>query len=188
MSAIGSAHPMSEYSTGRIALLVTLGTESVFFVTLLVAYAALRAGVEWDVPHTLPRLALPLANSVVLLLSAVAAWWSGRAIARNKQRALRRGLVVALLLGLLFVAGQAYEFSHAGLQIDDQAFGGVFFTLLGCHAAHVLAGIVFLGLNLGRATMGDFTAGDHEAVELGNLFWFYLTAVWAVLFAALYLL
>ena len=31
---------MSRFSTGKIALLVALGTESVFFITLLVAYAA----------------------------------------------------------------------------------------------------------------------------------------------------
>lgn len=188
MSTMTSTHPMSRISTGKIALLVTLGTESVFFITLLVAYAALRDQVSWNVPHTLARLTIPLVNSSVLLISALTAWWSGNAIRRDRQTALRGGLIVTLLLGLAFVAMQIYEFKHAGLSIDDQAFGGVFFTLLGFHAVHVLAGVVFLALNLTRATLGDFSAERYEAVELGNWFWYYVSVVWAVLFVALYLI
>jgi len=96
-------------------------------------------------------------------------------------------LLFTVILGLVFVAGQMYEFSHAGLSIDDQAFGGVFFTLLGFHAVHVLAGVVFLTLILMRAILGDFSAERYEAVELSVWFWYYVTAVWAVLFTALYL-
>ena len=187
MSALTSSHPMSRISTGKIALLMALGTESVFFVTLMVAYVALRNQVGWNVPHTLARLAIPLANSGVLLVSTLTSWWSGNAIRQNRLPALRGGLLVTLLLGLVFIAGQIYEFGHAGLRVDDQAFGGVFFTLLGFHAMHVLAGVVFLALNFIRANLGDFSAERYEAVELGNWFWYYVTAVWVVLFVALYL-
>jgi heme/copper-type cytochrome/quinol oxidase subunit 3 len=188
VSTLTPSHPTTGISTGGVALLVTLGSESVFFITLLVAYAALRDQVSWNVPHTLTRLAFPLVNSVILLASALTAWWANNAIRMDRPSALRGGLFVALLLGLLFVSGQIYEFNHAGLHIDDQSFGGVFFTLIGFHAAHVLAGVVFLALNLIRANLGDFSAGRHEAVELGNWFWYYVTAVWGVLFAALYLI
>jgi len=188
MSTMTSTHPMSKISTGKIAMLITLGTESVFFITLLVAYAALRDQVSWDVPHTLSRLAIPMINSCILLASALVAWWTNRVIVRDNRPALRNGLLVTLLLGLVFVAGQIYEFNNAGLSIDDQAFGGVFFTLLGFHAVHVLAGVVFLGLNLMRTILGDFSAERYEAVELGVWFWYYVTAVWGVLFVALYLI
>ncbi len=188
MSSMTSTHPMSKTSTGRIALLVTLGTETVFFITLLVAYAALRDEVSWNVQHTLTRLTVPLINTFVLLVSAITARLSTNAIRQDKQTALRNGLLVTVILGLIFVAGQIYEFSHAGLQINDQSFGGVFFTLMGFHAVHVLAGVVFLALNYVRASLGDFSAGEHETVELGALFWYYVTVVWFVLFAALYLI
>jgi cytochrome c oxidase subunit 3 len=174
--------------TGRIALLVTLGTESVLFATVLVAYAALRSQVNWQIPHTLTRLTVPLANNAILLASALMVWWSTRAIRRGNQKALRTGLLISLLLGLCFVAGQVFEFNHAGLRIDDQSFGGVFFTLIGFHAVHVLAGVFFLFINLLRATLGDFSARSYSAVELGSWFWYYVTAVWAVLFVTLYLI
>ena len=92
------------------------------------------------------------------------------------------------MLGLVFVTVQIYEFSSAGMHINDQAFGGVFFTLMGFHGLHVLAGVVFLIINLARTRLGDFSPTRYTAVELGTLFWYYVTFVWIVLFAALYLL
>jgi cytochrome c oxidase subunit 3 len=187
MSALASTPSNSRVSTGKVTLLIVLAIESVFFLTVLVAYAALRGQVSWNVPHTIARLTIPLINSAILLLSALVARWSGNAIRHDRQAALQRGLLVTLLLGMVFVTGQIYEFRHAGLRIDDPAFGGVFFTLLGFHAVHVLAGVVFLALNLIRAQLGDFSAARLEPVELGNWFWYYVTAVWAVLFVAIYL-
>jgi len=180
--------PMSRISAGKIALLITLGAESVFFATLLSGYAALRTTVGWNIPHTLDRLAIPLMNSGILALSAVAAFMSAAAIKKGNRTGLRIGLLMAVLLGLIFVAGQVYEFRHAGFQIDDEAFGGVFFTLLGFHAVHVLAGGIFLTINLVRANLGDFNQNRHEAVDIGAWFWYYVTAVWAVIFVALYLI
>jgi cytochrome c oxidase subunit 3 len=187
-AATASAHPMSKTSTGKLALFITLGTESVFFITLLVAYAALRDDVSWNVPHTLTRLTIPLLNTAVLLVSTLIARQSLLAIRRDNQMALKGISLLTVLLGLVFVAGQIYEFSHAGLRINDPSFGGVFFTLMGFHALHVLGGVVFLGLNYMRASLGDFSAEKHEAVELGVLFWYYVAAVWLVLFVALYLI
>jgi len=187
MSSMTTSHPMSKTSTGKLALFITLGTESVFFVTLLVAYIALRDSVSWNVPHTLSRLTIPLVNTAVLFISTIVAHAALTAIRRDNQTALRNNLLITLLLGLLFVAGQIYEFSHAGLQISDPSFGGVFFTLMGFHALHVLGGVVFLGLNYLRASLGDFSGNRYEAVELGSWFWYYVAAVWLVLFVALYL-
>lgn len=187
MSSMTTARPMSKTSTGRLALFVTLGTETVFFLTLLVAYVALRGEVNWDVPHTLTRLSIPFANTTILFASTIVAYLSHTAIRRDNQVTLRNNLLITVSLGLIFVGGQIYEFSHAGLHIDDPSFGGVFFTLMGFHAVHVLAGVVFLALNYMRASMGDFSAERHEVVELGVWFWYYVAAVWLVLFVALYL-
>jgi cytochrome c oxidase subunit III len=175
-------------STGKVALLVVLGSESVFFLTLLTAYVALRGQVAWDLPRTLARLALPIGNTVVLLASVVAARRT-ELVARSGIRiGLARTQLVTLLLGVVFMAGQIYEFSHAGMRIDDQAFGGVFFALMSFHGLHVLAGMVMLSMGIVRARLSDFSASDAGAIEIGSLFWYYVAAVWLVLFAALYLL
>ncbi len=102
MSTDVRPQPMSRVSTGRLALLVTLGTESVFFATLLVAYAALRGQVNWDIPHSLSRLAIPLVNTGILLISAVTVWWSSRAIRRGQTAALRKWTAGIGAVGIMF--------------------------------------------------------------------------------------
>jgi cytochrome c oxidase subunit 3 len=188
MSALSQTHPMSRLGTGKVALYIILASESVFFTTLLVAYAALRDQNNWPMDHSLGRLTFPLLNTAILLLSVFPAWRAIVSVRDGKQSSLPIWLVVTLILGLVFVIGQVYEFGHQGLRINDQAFGGVFFTLMGFHALHVLAGVVFLVINLVRARLGDFSSNEYSLVELGSWFWYYVTAVWLVLFAALYLL
>jgi len=188
VSDLSHTYSNNKPNTGKVALVVILLSESVFFATLLVAYAALRDQNNWPMVHTIQRLTIPIVNTIILLLSLTPA---SRAITNarsGQQSALLGSMALTLLMGLLFVAGQVYEFSHQGLQIDDQIFGGVFFTLMGFHALHVIAGMVFLAINFIRARLGDFSSTRYNVIELSTWFWYYVTAVWIVLFAALYLL
>jgi len=188
MSTLVNAHPMSKLSNGKVALFIILISESVFFATLLVAYAALRDQTNWLIDHSLARLTIPSINTVILLLSVIPAWSAVVSVHNRKHSVLLISIIATLILGLVFVSGQIYEFSLAGFHINDQAFGGVFFTLMGFHALHVLAGVVFLIINLVRTHLGDFSSSEYNSIELGSWFWYYVTAVWLVLFAALYLL
>jgi heme/copper-type cytochrome/quinol oxidase subunit 3 len=187
---VATSEAIKETKAGakRIALFVTLGTETVFFLTALVAYVALRGQVEWNVSHSFNQLAIPLANTAILLISAGTAWWAANTARKGQPGEIQKPLVVTLLLGLVFIAGQVYEFNRAGLSIDDQALGGVFFTLITFHAVHVFAGMVFNGLNLMRTYQVDFSSTESGVIVLGSWFWYYVTAVWLVLFTALYML
>ncbi len=187
MSMVADAHPMSKLSTGKVALFVILASESVFFITLLVAYAALRNELNWPVQHNLTRLTIPLGNTFILLISVIPAWRAIINIRQDNKPTAQVSQIVTLILGLIFVAGQIYEFNHAGLHINDQAFGGVFFTLMGFHALHVLAGITFIIINIFRTQLGDFSSTHFNSIELGTWFWYYVVFVWIILFSALYL-
>ena len=188
MNILTEPRSTSRFSTGKVALFIILTSESVFFATMLVAYISLRNQTIWPVEHTLVRLTIPLANTAILLFSAITAWRGTISIKGGKTFASQGWQMLTLLLGLVFVTIQIYEFIHAGMHINDQTFGGVFFTLMGFHGLHVLAGVVFLIINLARTRLGDFSSTRYDGVELGTWFWYYVTSVWIVLFAALYLL
>ena len=188
MSALPQPHPTSRPGTGKVGLFIVLASESVFFATLLVAYVALRGQTNWVMDHSLGRLTIPLLNTAILIVSAIPARLVILNIRDGKQSAAFTAMISTLLLGLVFVAGQIFEFSHAGFRIDDQAFGGVFFTLMGFHALHVLAGGVFLVINAIRIRLGDFSVHTYSSLELSTWFWYYVIGVWLVLFAALYLI
>jgi cytochrome c oxidase subunit 3 len=173
----------------QTTLLLVLASETVLFGTLVMSYLFLRGGAS-SMTYVRPGAldtGIAAANTLVLLVSAVAARSSLAAIGRDDVRGMKRGLLLAFLLGLVFVAGQIFEFRHSGMSVRDFSFGGVFFALISFHAAHVLAGMLLLGLNLARAQAGDFSARRHVAVTAGTIFWYYVAAVWVALFAVLFL-
>lgn len=174
---------------GRTALVIVVAAESVFFGTLILSYLYLRVGQSaWPFNHpSLEQLLVPALNALVLLLSGLSAWGSERAIQAGQDRRLKLGLMLTVALGSVFIAGQVLEFTRTGMQPGDQAFGGVFFALMGFHALHLLAGMVVLVICLARAGLGDFTPARHQAVTLGAWFWYFVVAVWIVIFTALFL-
>lgn len=177
-------------NTGRVTLLIILGSETAFFGTLIAAYLYLRIrqpGTPF-VPGAPGQLIVPAVNTVLLLISALTASFASGAIRRGSRSRLTGWLWVTLALGLVFIAGQAFEYIRSGMTPADQAFGGVFLTLMGFHALHLVAGAVVLGLVLVRIRWGDFSARRHAAVDTGIWFWYYVVGVWVVLFSVLYLI
>ena len=173
----------------KVALLVTLGSETVFFGTMISAYLYLRASqATWPFGHALlAQFGLPAINTLVLLASAATAALASRSVRKGERAGLLAWLQVTLVLGLAFIGLQAFEYINSGMTPSDQAFGGVFFTLMGFHALHMVAGVVMLALVLARAQGGDFSKRRHTAVDIGTWFWYYVVAVWVVLFSVLYL-
>jgi cytochrome c oxidase subunit III len=182
--------PVRQSGTGkaRAGLLLLLGSESVLFWILVMVYVFLRSSrLQAAAAFAAPQLALPALNTAILLLSAALTGWALHGVRVGNRSALQTGLAAALLLGLIFVGGQVIEFWRSGMAPGDRGAGGIYFTLIGFHAVHVLAGVVFLAINWWRVRLGDFGTHDHVAVEIGTYFWYFVTAVWLVLFAALYL-
>lgn len=173
----------------QTTLILVVAAETVLFGTLVMSYLFLRGGASsMHFPHPTPLdILIASSNTLILLLSAALARRSLQAISRDDVRGLIRNLLLALGLGAIFIAGQVFEFRHAGMRITDLAFGGVFFALISFHAVHVLAGMTVLGLNLVRAKLGDFNDHRNTAITAGTWFWYYVTAIWIALFTVLYL-
>jgi cytochrome c oxidase subunit III len=173
----------------KTTLFLVLGAETALFGTLVMSYLFMRSGGS-DLSFVHPRpfdLMLASLNTLVLLISAVLAGNAHRAIGRDRANLLKIHLLTTLILGSVFLAGQVFEFIHSGMRIDDSTFGGVFFALIGFHALHVVAGITVIALNFVRSLFGDFSVRHHTAITVGTWFWYYVVAVWIVLFTVLYL-
>jgi cytochrome c oxidase subunit III len=111
-----------------------------------------------------------------------------RAIAGGSVNRLRLWLVVTLLLGLVFLAGQVYDYTQLGFGISDGVFGTEFYTLTGFHGAHVFGGVVGLLILTARAGAGQFSSRNHVAVEAVSYYWHFVDLVWVALFTTLYIL
>ncbi|MCC7131631.1 MAG: heme-copper oxidase subunit III [Gemmatimonadales bacterium] len=167
-----------------IGRFLVIAVEVMFFAALVSAYLVARGeAVVWP-PVGQPRLpvARTAINTVVLLLSGWLAWRA--LIAKDDDPPLgARLLGWAAAGGALFLGLQGYEWLRLidfGLRSDTSLYGAFFYLIVGAHAAHVLAGIVAIGVvsRWGRRS---------EPVAGAAVFWLFVVALWPALYWLVYL-
>ena len=173
-----------------LGVILFVASECVFFAALFGAYFTVRANAPVWPPKGISGLEIPLPaiSTTMLVLSSVTMQLAVWAIRRGDRRTMMRFLKLTLLLGGVFLAGQAYDYSQLGFGLTDGTFGTTFFTLTGFHGAHVLGGTIMLSVILYRAMAGQFSARHHDAVEATSIYWHFVDVVWIALFSTLYIL
>ncbi|GJE29072.1 cytochrome c oxidase subunit 3 [Methylobacterium organophilum] len=129
---------------------------------------------------------LPLLNTLILLTSGTTVTWAHHALLHGDRKGLKYGLWLTIILGVLFTACQAYEYSHAHFGFSGSIYSSTFFMATGFHGAHVIIGTIFLAVCLLRAYKGDFTPKQHLGFEFAAWYWHFVDVVWLFLFAAIY--
>ena len=166
-------------------------SEVMLFGAFFTAYFVLRAQApSWPPLPDLERPELPLVgfNTLLLLSSSVTMQWAVTRIGRGDAAGFKRGLLATLMLGTVFLAIQGYEFASNGFGISDGVFGSTFYTLTSFHGAHVLGGLLLMGVIANRARLGLVTREHHTAVEGVSYYWHFVDVVWVVLFLTVYVL
>ena len=179
--------------TALVGMLLFIASEVMFFAGLFATYFNARSAVapgEWGPPPGAHELDLPLAAvlTVILVASSFTMQFGVWAIRRGDIGKLRMWTGITLGLGVLFLAGQLYDYSTLGFGIADGVFGTVFYTLTGFHGAHVFGGVVGLTIVMARALRGQFSARNHVAVEAVSMYWHFVDVVWIGVFSTIYLL
>jgi cytochrome o ubiquinol oxidase subunit 3 len=101
------------------------------------------------------------------------------------------GLLVTGLLGAVFLALELREFADMiahGAGPQRSAFLSAFFTLVGCHGAHVTAGLLWLGTMMAQIWAKGFRPNIQRRLLCFSLFWHALDIIWVALFTIVYLL
>ncbi|MEQ6248617.1 cytochrome c oxidase subunit 3 [Sulfitobacter sp. HNIBRBA3233] len=150
-------------------------------------------GTEYVAPYIYPVDAfhLPLINTLILLLSGCAVTWAHHALVHEENRSdLKTGLIIAVVLGVLFTALQAYEYQHLlheGWEFGADEFYSNFFMATGFHGFHVVIGTLFLFVCYLRARAGHFSSERHVGFEAAAWYWHFVDVVWLFLFFAVYI-
>lgn len=133
---------------------------------------------------------IPAINTLLLLSSGVTVTWAHWGLKKNKRAQLILGLAATVVLGLVFLSLQAYEYHHAytemGLTLGAGVYGATFFMLTGFHGFHVLVGTTMLIVMLLRSMAGHFTPDHHFAFEAVSWYWHFVDVVWVLLFILVY--
>jgi cytochrome c oxidase subunit III len=189
---LAEPHRNTGMPTPMVGMLLFIASEVMFFGGLFAAYFNSRAthAAEWGPPGGHELEAWPLATILTILLvtSSVTMQFGVAAIRRGDQRKLRMWVGITLVLGVLFLMGQLYDYSTLGFGLGDGIFSTTFYTLTGFHGAHVFGGAIGMTILFARAMQGQFSARNHVAVEAISMYWHFVDVVWVALFFTLYFL
>jgi heme/copper-type cytochrome/quinol oxidase subunit 3 len=176
------------YSTAWWGMVTLIATESMVFVILLGAYFFLRASSPQWPPDGIkaPELILAVPFSFVLWGSSIPIFYAEAAIRRGSQRGLRVGLFVSACMGAAFLAFTAKDFQDLTFGWRDNAYGSIFYTIIGLHALHVFVGLCMNVVVEIKAWQGKFTPMHHKSVEVFSLYWHFVDAVWIFVFLSLF--
>ncbi|EJI84443.1 MULTISPECIES: cytochrome c oxidase subunit 3 [Alishewanella] len=142
--------------------------------------------------QAMPAWGLPAINTAILLISSVTLHFAHTGLEQNKRGQLKGMLFVTLLLGVIFLCLQGYEYVHAyrdlGLRLDSGFYGNTFYLLTGFHGLHVTLGALILFFVFLRVLKGHFTPEKHFAFQAGAWYWHFVDVVWVCLFFFVYVL
>lgn len=181
------SHPQLPVSNAQLGVVMLIAAETMLFAGLIGAYVMFRVGsVAWPSARLYLPIAVTCLNTLVLLASSYTMHRAMRAARTQPQAAPVRFLMLTALFGMSFLLLQGYEWLQLirdGLTISTGMYGATFYTLIGCHAVHVFAAVVWLSAVLHVA----IRRGTSEHVAICGMYWQYVCALWLVLFALVYL-
>jgi cytochrome c oxidase subunit III len=186
-----------------IGMILFIASEVMFFVAWFWAFFASSLGADdpqiigrldftgglWPPKGTevLDPLKLPLMNTFVLVTSSFAVNVAHDDLREGNRQGFKNFLLVGVLLGVLFVITQGYEYVHAPFNFKNTIYGATFFMATGFHGAHVIIGVIFLTVCLARAWAGQLTPRQHIGFQFAAWYWHFVDVVWLFLFSCIYL-
>ncbi len=170
-----------------VGIVLFLGSELMFFGSLFGMYFTLRAqnNPGW-VPEDIGVDAFRLVFTTILVLSSFTMQHAVHRLQTGDQAGMRRWIWISFVMGVVFLAGQTYEWTTLPFRIHTDSYGSAFYTMTGFHGLHVLAGLLLMLVILGRAARGAYTPHEHAGVEVATYYWHFVDVVWVGLFTVLF--
>ncbi len=133
---------------------------------------------------------LPTINTALLLSSGVTLTIAHHALQHSNRARTIAFMWLTVLLGLVFLFVQGYEYAHAysdlNLKLTSGVYGSTFFLLTGFHGFHVFVGMLMLFFITLRLHKGHFTADRHFGFEGAAWYWHFVDVVWLGLYILVY--
>ena len=133
---------------------------------------------------------IPTINTLLLLSSGVTLTIAHHALVAGHRARTIGFMCVTVLLGILFLSFQIYEYHHAytelNLKLSSGAYGSTFFMLTGFHGFHVFVGMLMLLFITIRLMNGHFTPQRHFGFEGAAWYWHFVDVVWLGLYVVVY--
>lgn len=186
-------HSLNRPNMVSVGTIVWLASELMFFAGLFAMFFTVKAQHEghWPPPPAELNLSYALPFTIILVASSFTCQYGVFAAERGDVYGLRRWYVVTLIMGAIFVLGQAGEYftmiTEHHTTMATSAYGTVFFMTTGFHGLHVIGGLLAFVFLIGRTKLSKFTPSQAVAAIVVSYYWHFVDIVWIGLFAVIYL-
>jgi len=167
-------------------------SDMVLFSALFASYATLVHATDGGpTTNQLFHRDLVAVETIALLLSSFVCGLAMIAAKRKNMQLTQVWLLLTGLTGLVFLGIELFEFGKMigeGAGPQRSAFLSSFFTLVGCHGAHVTAGLLWLGTMMAQIWAKGFRQDIIRRLLCFSVFWHALDIIWVAIFTIVYLI
>jgi len=176
-----------------VGVIVWLSSELMFFAGLFGIYFTAKATslTSWPQPPTELDVPYSLVNTIILVASSFTCQFGVFAAERGDVFGLRRWYTATLVMGTIFILGQANEYRtlvEEGTTFSSSAYGTVFYLTTGFHGLHVIGGLVAFVVLMARTKLSKFTPAQATSAIVVSYYWHFVDIVWIGLFLTIYII
>jgi len=191
-TGLGNRGPQSKSIVVPYGFWLFVLSDMVLFSALFATYASLvRATDGGPTTSQLFDRTNVAIETMALLVSSFVCGLAMIAAKRKNMLWTQVWLTLTGVLGLVFLAIEIREFVgmiNIGAGPQRSAFLSSFFTLVGCHGAHVTAGLMWIGTTMAQIWAKGFQPHITRRLLCLSVFWHALDIIWVAIFTIVYLI
>lgn len=178
----------------KLGVWLFLASEVMLFGAMFSSYILLRVGAESWPRGAEYGLSIPLGtiNTIILITSSITIIMSWASLVMKNFSKFKLYMGLTILLGIVFLVIKAFEYYgkfHHGHFPSHSMFMGIYFTMTGIHALHLIGGTLINlymwgpGSKMWHSDPQRFT----NRIEVAGLYWHFVDLVWLFVFPTFYL-
>jgi cytochrome c oxidase subunit III len=187
----------------KLGMWLFLFTELILFGGLFIVYAVYRYkyGAAFRLAATELNTLVGTVNTIILLTSSLTVALAITAIQKGKKHFAMLLTSMTIVLALAFLVNKYFEWAHKfevglypqspvllGKPPGEIIYFGLYFTMTGLHALHVVIGMIVLVIMLRSVAQERITSTNYVRLEAGGLYWHLVDIIWIFLFPLFYLI
>lgn len=169
----------------KVSLGVFLAVVTSLFALFMSAYFQRMELPDW---RAVPEPGILWFNTAVLVLTSIAMQWTHHSAQRNQWDNLKKGILAAGALTVLFLVCQLIAWKQlmaSGFYLTNNPANSFFYLFTALHGLHLLGGMVAWVRAVYKIWRNEKTASICLSVELCAVYWHYLLILWLGIFALL---
>ena len=191
-TGLGNRGPQSKSIVVPYGFWLFVLSDIILFSALFATYASLAGATDGGPgsAQLFDRTTVAI-ETLALLVSTFICGLAMIAAKRKNMLWTQIALFFTGLFGFVFMVLELNEFATMiaeGAGPQRSAFLSAFFTLVGCHGAHVTAGLLWIGTMMAQIWAKGFQPHIGRRLLCLSVFWHALDIIWVAIFTIVYLI